>query len=44
MPQRAARQRAKNPILRTRQPTLPPVPRSRIALGFTAAAARGRFA
>jgi hypothetical protein len=27
----------KNPILRTRQPTLPPWHRSRIALGLTAA-------
>jgi NAD(P)-dependent dehydrogenase (short-subunit alcohol dehydrogenase family)/uncharacterized OB-fold protein len=44
MPQRAARHRAKNPILRTRQPTLPPASRSRVALGLTAAAARGRFA
>jgi NAD(P)-dependent dehydrogenase (short-subunit alcohol dehydrogenase family)/uncharacterized OB-fold protein len=44
MPERAARQRAKNPILRTRQPTLPPASRSRVALGLTAAAARGRFA
>ena len=34
----------KNPILRTRQPTLPPASRSRVALGLTAAAARGRFA
>jgi NAD(P)-dependent dehydrogenase (short-subunit alcohol dehydrogenase family)/uncharacterized OB-fold protein len=31
----------KNPLLRTRQPTLPPVARSRVALGLTAAAARG---
>jgi NAD(P)-dependent dehydrogenase (short-subunit alcohol dehydrogenase family)/uncharacterized OB-fold protein len=44
MPERAARQRAKNPILRTREPTLPPASRSRVALGLTAAAARGRFA
>src|ERR1700679_1757819 len=44
MPDRAARQRAKNPILRTRQLTLPPASRSRVALGLTAAAARGRFA
>jgi NAD(P)-dependent dehydrogenase (short-subunit alcohol dehydrogenase family)/uncharacterized OB-fold protein len=44
MPQRAARRRTKNPILRTRQATLPPAPRSRVALGLTAAAARGRFA
>jgi NAD(P)-dependent dehydrogenase (short-subunit alcohol dehydrogenase family)/uncharacterized OB-fold protein len=34
----------KNPILRTRLPTLPPAARSRIALGLTAAAAEGRFA
>ena len=34
----------KNPILRTRAPTLPPWARSRIALGMTAWAARGRFA
>ncbi len=33
----------KNPILRTRVPTLPPGVRSRVALGLTAAAARGRF-
>ncbi len=33
----------RNPILRTRQPTLPPVTRSRIALGMTAGAALGRF-
>jgi NAD(P)-dependent dehydrogenase (short-subunit alcohol dehydrogenase family)/uncharacterized OB-fold protein len=33
----------KNPILRTRLPTLPPAARSRVALGLTAAAARGRF-
>jgi NAD(P)-dependent dehydrogenase (short-subunit alcohol dehydrogenase family)/uncharacterized OB-fold protein len=33
----------KNPILRTRLPTLPPGVRSRVALGLTAAAARGRF-
>jgi NAD(P)-dependent dehydrogenase (short-subunit alcohol dehydrogenase family)/uncharacterized OB-fold protein len=33
----------KNPILRTRLPTLPPASRSRVALGLTAAAARGRF-
>src|ERR1700678_4836333 len=44
MPERAGRQRAKNPILRTRQPPLPPASRSRVALGLTAAAARGRFA
>src|SRR6266850_1346777 len=33
----------KNPVLRTRLPTLPPGGRSRIALGLTAAAALGRF-
>jgi len=33
----------KNPILRTRLPTLPPGARSRAALGLTAAAALGRF-
>lgn len=33
----------KNPILRTRLPTLPPGGRSRIALGLTASAALGRF-
>jgi NAD(P)-dependent dehydrogenase (short-subunit alcohol dehydrogenase family)/uncharacterized OB-fold protein len=44
MPERAARARPKNPILRTRQPTLPPASRSRVALGLTAAASRGRFA
>ncbi len=44
MPESAARPRRKNPILRTRQPTLPPAARSRVALGLTAAAARGRFA
>jgi len=33
----------KNPVLRTRQPTLPPGGRSRVALGLTAAAAHGRF-
>jgi NAD(P)-dependent dehydrogenase (short-subunit alcohol dehydrogenase family)/uncharacterized OB-fold protein len=37
------RPRRKNPILRTRQPTAPPAMRSRIALGLTAAAARGVF-
>ncbi len=36
--------RRKNPILRTRLPTLPPGARSRPALGMTAAAAEGRFA
>jgi NAD(P)-dependent dehydrogenase (short-subunit alcohol dehydrogenase family)/uncharacterized OB-fold protein len=38
------RPKRKNPILRTRQPALPPWPRSRIALGLTASAAEGRFA
>ena len=33
----------KNPVLRTRLPTLPPGGRSRVALGLTAAAALGRF-
>jgi NAD(P)-dependent dehydrogenase (short-subunit alcohol dehydrogenase family)/uncharacterized OB-fold protein len=33
----------KNPILRTRIPKLPPAGRSRVALGLTAAAARGCF-
>jgi NAD(P)-dependent dehydrogenase (short-subunit alcohol dehydrogenase family)/uncharacterized OB-fold protein len=33
----------KNPVLRTRLPTLPPAARSRVALGLTAAAALGRF-
>lgn len=33
----------KNPILRTRQPTLPPDRRSRVALGLTAGAAIGRL-
>jgi NAD(P)-dependent dehydrogenase (short-subunit alcohol dehydrogenase family)/uncharacterized OB-fold protein len=44
MPKRAAGPRPKNPILRTRQATLPPATRSRVALGLTAAASRGRFA
>jgi NAD(P)-dependent dehydrogenase (short-subunit alcohol dehydrogenase family)/uncharacterized OB-fold protein len=38
-----ARPPRKNPILRTRAPTLPPGIRSRVALGLTAAAAHGRF-
>jgi NAD(P)-dependent dehydrogenase (short-subunit alcohol dehydrogenase family)/uncharacterized OB-fold protein len=38
-----ARPKRKNPVLRTRLPTLPPWGRSRIALGLTAAAAVGRF-
>jgi NAD(P)-dependent dehydrogenase (short-subunit alcohol dehydrogenase family)/uncharacterized OB-fold protein len=37
------RPRRKNPILRTRVPTLPPALRSRVALGLTAAAAHGSF-
>jgi NAD(P)-dependent dehydrogenase (short-subunit alcohol dehydrogenase family)/uncharacterized OB-fold protein len=37
------RPKRKNPVLRTRLPTLPPAARSRIALGLTAAAALGRF-
>lgn len=37
------RPKRKNPILRTRLPTLPPGTRSRVALGLTAAAAYGRF-
>jgi len=37
------RPKRKNPVLRTRLPTLPPGGRSRIALGLTAAAALGRF-
>lgn len=37
------RPKRKNPILRTRQPMLPPGLRSRAALGLTAAAALGRF-
>jgi hypothetical protein len=37
------RPKRKNPLLRTRQPTLPPGGRSRVALGLTAAAALGRF-
>ncbi len=37
------RPKRKNPILRTRLPTLPPGSRSRVALGLTAAAALGRF-
>jgi NAD(P)-dependent dehydrogenase (short-subunit alcohol dehydrogenase family)/uncharacterized OB-fold protein len=37
------RPKRKNPILRTRAPTLPPPARSRVALGLTAGAARGVF-
>ncbi len=43
MPDALKRPKRKNPVLRTRQPILPPWGRSRIALRFTAAAARGRF-
>jgi NAD(P)-dependent dehydrogenase (short-subunit alcohol dehydrogenase family)/uncharacterized OB-fold protein len=44
MTQALTRPRRKNPVLRTRLPTLPPGARSRVALGLTAAAAEGRFA
>jgi NAD(P)-dependent dehydrogenase (short-subunit alcohol dehydrogenase family)/uncharacterized OB-fold protein len=44
MTQALTRPKRKNPVLRTRLPTLPPGARSRIALGLTAAAAEGRFA
>ncbi len=37
------RPKRKNPILRTRQPILPPWTRSRVGLGLTAAAARGEL-
>lgn len=37
------RPKRKNPVLRTRLPTLPPAARSRVALGLTAVAALGRF-
>jgi NAD(P)-dependent dehydrogenase (short-subunit alcohol dehydrogenase family)/uncharacterized OB-fold protein len=37
------RPKRKNPVLRTRLPTLPPGLRGRVALGMTAAAAEGRF-
>jgi NAD(P)-dependent dehydrogenase (short-subunit alcohol dehydrogenase family)/uncharacterized OB-fold protein len=37
------RPRRKNPLLRTRLPTLPPKARSRTSHGFTQAAAEGRF-
>jgi len=37
------RPKRKNPVLRTRQPVLPPAARSRVALGLTAAATMGRF-
>jgi NAD(P)-dependent dehydrogenase (short-subunit alcohol dehydrogenase family)/uncharacterized OB-fold protein len=42
--QELLRPKRKNPVLRTRLPTLPPHARSRVALGLTAAAAEGRFA
>jgi len=38
-----SRPKRKNPLLRTRQPLMPPGTRSRAALGLTAAAALGRF-
>ena len=44
MTQPLIRPKRKNPVLRTRLPTLPPGTRSRVALGLTAAAAEGRFA
>lgn len=44
MTEKLTRPKKKNPILRTRLPTLPPGARSRVALGLTAAAAEGRFA
>ncbi|HLB16524.1 MAG TPA: zinc ribbon domain-containing protein, partial [Burkholderiales bacterium] len=44
MTQPLVRPKRKNPVLRTRLPTLPPGTRSRVALGLTAAAAEGRFA
>ena len=37
------RTKRRNPLVRTRQPLLPPSARSRAALGLTAAAALGRF-
>ena len=37
------RPQRKNPVLRTRLPTLPPGQRGRVALGMTAAAAEGRL-
>ncbi len=43
MTQPLTRPKRKNPVLRTRQATLPPTTRSRVALGMTAAAAEGRF-
>jgi NAD(P)-dependent dehydrogenase (short-subunit alcohol dehydrogenase family)/uncharacterized OB-fold protein len=44
MNEKLNRPKRKNPVLRTRLPTLPPSARSRVALGLTAAAAEGRFA
>jgi NAD(P)-dependent dehydrogenase (short-subunit alcohol dehydrogenase family)/uncharacterized OB-fold protein len=43
MPEPAKQPKRKNPVQRTRAPTLPPASRSRVALGLTAAAARGLF-
>jgi len=43
MTQPLAKPPRKNPVARTRQPTLPPGARSRRALGLAAAAAAGRF-
>lgn len=43
MAESLAKPKRKNPVLRTRLPTLPPGARSRVALGLTAAAAQGRF-
>ena len=43
MPKDVKPPKRKNPILRTPLPTLPPAVRSRVALGLTAAAARGRL-
>jgi NAD(P)-dependent dehydrogenase (short-subunit alcohol dehydrogenase family)/uncharacterized OB-fold protein len=37
------RPKRKNPVLPTRQPTLPPAARGRVALGLTSAAAHGSF-
>jgi 3-oxoacyl-[acyl-carrier protein] reductase len=37
------RPRRRNPVMRPRAPLLPPSKRSRVALGLTAAATRGRF-
>src|SRR5262245_60756938 len=43
-PPALTRPKRKNPVLRSRAPTLPPAARSRVARGLTAAAARGAFA